>query len=77
MSEWISVEDRLPDVGQQVLCLGIEPFEDEEGNTSHRNVYDLGEIEKKGYSLAMYAYDFDAYATHWMPLPEPPKERKS
>ena len=60
MMEWISVEDRLPGIGQHVLVwrtsggkyapfsIGIERF-----------------IDNLGGQWPV---------THWMPLPDPPKE---
>lgn len=66
-SEWISVKDRLPDKGQDVLAyrgdfngdmmntytyLGSENWEDDYGYR--------GSTEHEGI-------------THWMPLPEPPE----
>lgn len=65
--QWISVKDRLPETNQ--LCLvntewrGVVPAT--YGNESW--IFDDGQgwLEK---ALS--------YATHWMPLPEPPKEEK-
>ena len=64
MSEWISVKDRLPQVKEDVLIY----------DSHHRNIY-----------KAWYIGDIDVWfsneylpqfinITHWMPLPEPPKE---
>ena len=62
--EWISVKDRLPKVKDDVLIY----------DSHHRNIY-----------KAWYIGDIDVWfsneylpqfinITHWMPLPEPPKE---
>lgn len=64
--EWISVKDRLPDDGIPVKT----KIDDKYGA---RNETIL--VRKKHMwflkDLSMYVY----YApTHWMPLPEPPKE---
>lgn len=60
-SEWISVEDRLPEKEQIVLCcLGLV-----------MNVYTY-----KGDNTWEDSYGYwqkDEPITHWMPLPEPPK----
>jgi len=67
--QWISVKDRLPEIGEWVLidgpevCRRIEPpsaFWKAEyaWNTDHESFYHPEDI------------------THWMPLPEPPKEEK-
>ena len=59
--EWISVKDRLPDVGRDVLFVR----------------------ENKSYGVGAYSDTYlDFFSgqfpvkgvTHWMPLPEPPKE---
>ena len=63
-SEWISVKDMLPQVKEDVLIY----------DSHHRNIY-----------KAWYIGDIDVWfsneylpqfinITHWMPLPEPPKE---
>ena len=58
MSEWISVKDRLPKPFESVLV-----FRD--GKIS------IDYSEENGW----FAYDFNGKrVTHWMPLPEPPKE---
>lgn len=60
--QWISVKDRLPDDEKDVLCyLGdaILRF------TTVGYLLD-GEWRGDGFPLR--------YVTHWMPLPEPPKE---
>jgi len=68
--QWISVEDRLPEIGNRrskdVLILdeygemSVEPFE----IINNEIVVEWGEAGARPLS------DF----THWMPLPEPPKE---
>lgn len=58
MSEWISVKDRLPEEGKNVLCLD-----------SSDNYYSVGWIEDGLWEDGEFVgIDF----THWMPLPEPP-----
>lgn len=60
-SKWISVEERLPEEEVQVLVYG-------------RIFMDIGWIlDGKWKSEYINAYDDDEI-THWMPLPEPPKE---
>jgi hypothetical protein len=59
--EWVSVKDRLPDVGCDVLFMcenksyGVGAYSD-----TYRDFFS-GQFPVKG-------------VTHWMPLPEPPKE---
>lgn len=67
---WISVEERLPEKGQKVAFIP---------NCNPRSVY-VGEISHVGrQGGVMFENSFSRttmkyYATHWMPLPEPPKE---
>ena len=68
MSEWISVEDRLPNVGAIVWCYSKNFLPDEEED-SREEIYDMGGVD--GDRVEMYAYDIDA--THWR-YPEPPCE---
>ena len=62
---WISVEERLPKYGERVLVFG--------GFTMYVAYYDKnrygGESWHKLNSKSHYCNP-----THWMPLPEPPKE---
>lgn len=68
MSEWISVEDRLPEIGVKVLIFdncndfGVWSLERDE----EEDVVCWEDQDGSWYSL----YD----ATHWMPLTEPPEE---
>lgn len=59
MSEWISVKDRLPECGVEVLT-----FRGESGFC----------IESRNKFGFYFNCDIDDYVTHWMKLPEPPKE---
>ena len=61
MSEWISVKDRLPIEEIDVLAFA-------------------GECQVVLYRAGRWLYDdawfaHDEPITHWMPLPEPPKEK--
>ena len=58
-NEWISVKDRLPEMGQEVLMFN--------GYGMHVAYHDKAEKEWRWNILRFYA------VTHWMPLPEPPK----
>lgn len=76
MNEWISVEDRLPDVNARVLVAST----DIEGYkmvhiTEMRDINPITYIKTDKYWLPPYPYFFhDNMITHWMPLPELPKE---
>jgi len=63
---WISVEERLPESGERVLIM-FKPFEDDE-NIS------IGWLTKSGFDCYDDSVYFFRSVTHWMPLPEPPKE---
>lgn len=68
--QWIPVTERLPEEKRaSYLCLT--------GGHCHEvrwtnNRYGLGESDRWGWSI----FDIPQYSkvTHWMPLPEPPKE---
>lgn len=72
MSEWISVKDRLPEKGVQVICFNggrmfgsftlAEIKTDNEGFTAW-HIYGVNE-DNAGFGSV----------THWMPLPEPPND---
>lgn len=60
MSEWISVKDRLPDIGIEVLV--------------YLSSYNGGSIRTdQRYTNQSWMWYEDYDITHWMPLPEPPK----
>lgn len=67
MGEWIKVGKRLPDVGQIILVYEVDGF-----------LNNIGMEIVTDYALACMSLDdydprWDA-VTHWMPLPEPPKD---
>lgn len=67
MNDWISVKDRLPDgvYGKTVLC-----YTD--------GIMKIGYYTKvkntEGVVFRVCETGFGFYPTHWLPLPEPPKE---
>lgn len=61
MSEWISVKDQLPRPGQEVLA-----FDD--------GILRVQAISSNG-TWHPYLNGRNCNPTHWMPLPEPPKEQ--
>lgn len=77
MSKWISVDDKLPDVGDSVLSVGSSPKE--EGVFLSPVVCS---IQKDGRFMIGYSFEgsrkigffVETFPTHWMPLPEPPKD---
>lgn len=79
---WVSVEERLPNVDEKVLVFAIGKLDGFIGDTvialtSMSNTNWLNHHEKvdKPYWLDPWQYFLIDYRiTHWMPLPEPPKE---
>lgn len=57
-SQWISVEDRLPEINQVVLTLGSE-----------KNNEDVRLLYRSPASRKFACLDYDEI-THWMPIPE-------
>ena len=66
MSEWISVDERLPDAGERVLCY------------CRANIYEVMKMRTDGawvHNDKVYDSTYmGGFVTHWMPLPAPPKE---
>ncbi len=71
---WINLEEEQPDVGEIVLCadeynefVSLGKFLIVEQEDFDEGVFELMHINK---------IECDSVITHWMPLPEPPKEIK-
>jgi hypothetical protein len=64
VQEWIPVTERLPEAGEIVLC--------------HMKYGEMYILQRDSHAYYGWAGDRISYATscvtHWMPLPEPPKE---
>ena len=61
--KWIPVTERLPEAGERVLCY------------CRANIYEVMKMRTDGD----WVYDTNhiymrSFVTHWMPLPQPPKE---
>lgn len=72
MSEWISVDDRIPSTCEDVLvCVKYKSL-DWEAQTIQIAFRTIGgsEVKWMGYGIE---YDEFYLVTHWMPLPELPK----
>jgi hypothetical protein len=64
MTEWISVKDRLPAKHECVLIYD---------SVCHNIYMEWRDDDLDVWFSEEYLPDF-VYVTHWMPLPEPPKE---
>ena len=65
MDEWINVKDELPKPKTNCLAHYVHSYSNDDG------YYAIGVIFYDGQKFNC----FDAYkVTHWMPLPEPPKD---
>ena len=68
---WISVTERLPDHSENVLVRVTDSF----GNVVLEDAYLLAQyIAGDGWILEMWPGIEGPNVTHWMPLPELPKE---
>jgi hypothetical protein len=65
-NKWISVEERLPDKDTLVLCIGAK------GGMFLGFIRCYYEIQNGAYTYVPNSRGC-RYATHWMPLPEPPE----
>lgn len=63
--KWIPVSERLPDVHKNVLCCGSKGGQFVGWVSNHVS---------DGKALAFVHGGYGRLITHWMPLPEPPKE---
>lgn len=66
VQEWISVEDRLPEAGGYVVCIAKR-------NPFSRFMPMVARIEKNGW-VNPITEQYISEVTHWMLIPEPPKE---
>jgi hypothetical protein len=88
MSEWIRCSDRLPPVGAYVLAywngdmdvlkMETEPFdvasEDKPLFIPAEGEEEVPDVLESIYWLDGGECELEVEVTHWMPLPEPPKE---
>ena len=66
VSEWISVKDKMPQPGRYVACIAKR-------NPFSRFMPMVARIEKNGWANPI-TEQYISEVTHWMPMPEPPKE---
>lgn len=65
VQEWISVEDRLPEDGEYVVCIAKR-------NPFSRFMPMVARIEKNGWANPI-TEQYISEVTHWIPMPQPPK----
>ena len=70
VQEWVSVKDRLPEEGEYVLCV-LKGF-NYGGKIQVCKFVPADKFKDKPY-FEHFRNGFPS-VTHWMPLPEPPKE---
>ena len=72
MSEWIRVDERMPEEHEPVLCIvSGKP----KSNITLEKAYQLGLWNKDdGWIIDEWLNWEDANVSWWMPLPEPPEE---
>lgn len=70
VQEWISVDDRLPEEGEYVLC--VLKGSNYGGKIQVCKFVPADKFKDKPY-FEHFRNGFPS-VTHWMPLPEPPKE---
>ena len=78
MSEWISVKDRLPKLPNAKWCeRAVIVYA---GDRVMPMVYERAIVRGKALERWKWVwgriYDDPQSITHWMPLPEPPKEKQ-
>ena len=64
--KWVSVKERLPEVGQKVLACGVHKgMEVQQFHGAH--------FLRDGTCVWEWKHNTIKTVTHWMPLPEPPE----
>lgn len=68
---WIPCSERLPESDQEVLVI----VSGKAGNITLVDSVEIGNFDRdEGWILEMWPEWEDLNVTHWMPMPEPPKE---
>ena len=68
MNEWIKCSEKLPEIGETVLCL------DEFGGFISLGRISEQDEEVEFQLMFMDGVEADSEPTHWMTLPAPPKD---
>lgn len=67
--EWISVKDRLPETGNDVLIVRTNPSFTTSGYMHHYGHWVITNLRGSSYKESPLHK-----VTHWMPLPQPPQQ---
>lgn len=67
MNEWISVKERMPNYGQEVL---VYPYP---GAFRRNNIGSLT-VYNDGKGGSHFGHTYHDEITHWMPYPSPPEK---
>ena len=65
MDQWIKVEDKLPQKGQEVLCMVELEFEGYVPVIRWRSVYDEAVVDRNGFNI----YPHEIRVVAWLPIP--------
>ena len=71
MGDWISVEDRLPGIGEGVLAYRPMAEATQDPRITITIYQGRGQDSPQG---VVHGFRCWCHPSHWMPLPEPPKE---
>lgn len=72
--EWISIEDRLPPPDHEVPSISDTVLVSDENREVLTSFYSYGDKE---WRIEFSPYSESLNVTHWMPLPEAPKDKKN
>ena len=88
LSGWISVKDRLPEMGEHyqsedvLVCIDYRP---DDPDTTKDSYVSIDHVDFNCFGQGWFSCERDDprdgepspyFVTHWMPLPEPPEEEK-
>ena len=86
VQKWISVKDRLPEMGEHyqsedvLVCIDYRP---DDPDTTQDSYVSIDHVDFNCFGQGEFSCERDdprdgepspCFVTHWMPIPEPPKE---
>tara|TARA_R110002153_G_scaffold264338_1_gene426166 strand:- start:1196 stop:1513 length:318 start_codon:yes stop_codon:yes gene_type:complete len=74
-NQWISVEDKLPELDDASVIVNFDNGSIECVHVGFFDQVSCGFDHRGSQMYRPYYVGHDPKATHWMPLPEPPKEQ--